>query len=85
MSHNDLTGTIPFTSNDKVRHLDQVDDSFEIRLQKLDLSYNRLTGTIDEVAGMIPSLRYADFSGNKFTGHVSYLVCYLKLLILPLH
>jgi Leucine-rich repeat (LRR) protein len=44
------------------------------RLQKLDLSYNQLTGTVNPIAAFVPSLRSVDVSGNQFTGQVSTLL-----------
>ncbi|KAI2513131.1 hypothetical protein MHU86_1169 [Fragilaria crotonensis] len=66
-SHNDLTGTIPVADVLR-RHLQDVEESYRFRIQKIDLSYNRLSGTINPVSGYLPTLRYADFSGNNFTG-----------------
>ncbi|KAI2513129.1 hypothetical protein MHU86_1167 [Fragilaria crotonensis] len=67
MSHNNLAGTIPIVSMMR-RYLQDAGGSNPFRVQKIDLSYNRLSGTIDTVTGYLPTLRYADFSGNNFVG-----------------
>lgn len=67
-SHNDLTGEVPVA--DVVRRRLYVEESFRFRIQKIDLSYNRLSGTINPVSAFLPSLRYLDFSGNQFSGQV---------------
>ena len=73
MSHNQLTGTFPF-ANTEYRLLQDGGNKFLMRQQKSDFSYNRMSGTIDIILGLLPNLRYADYSGNGFNGQVSLVV-----------
>ena len=52
-----------------------------LRIQKVDVSYNQLSGTISPVASFVPSLRWLDFSGNGFSGQVSSLFLHHSLLM----
>ena len=85
MSHNELAGTIPFVAMMR-RYLQDAGESNLFRIQKIDMSYNRLSGTIDTVTGYLPSLRYADFSGNQFTGQVRppgfRVLCFARHLLM---
>ena len=64
ISHNQLTGTIPPMS---LAELMNVDVS-SIRLSKVDLAYNSLSGTFPGDVSYAPSLRFFYVSGNNFTG-----------------
>lgn len=64
VSYNLLTGTIPGAPEGGLAALGGVTpESF--RLSKVDISNNRLRGTIPVEVAFIPSLRYIDFSNNR--------------------
>ena len=64
ISHNLLSGGFPVVGSANLTAF------FErgYKIQRLDLSYNQLTGTIPALVAFISSLRYADVSGNRLTG-----------------
>ena len=64
ISHNRLSGGFPVVGNTNLTAF--LDRGYKI--QRVDLSYNQLTGTVPALVALIPSLRYADVSGNRFTG-----------------
>ena len=77
-----MTGTIPVVDAMR-RYLQDVDEAYRFRIQKIDMSYNHLSGTINPVSGFLPTLRYADFSGNLFTGQVSHLALVALCIYFP--
>ena len=64
ISHNLLSGGFPVVGSANLTAF------FErgYKIQRVDLSYNQLTGTIPALVAFISSLRYADVSGNRLTG-----------------
>jgi Leucine-rich repeat (LRR) protein len=66
LSHNRLSGRLPSVADVNVAEFLDV----EFTIQRLDLSYNQLTGTIDPLMARIPTIRYVDLSGNSFIGPV---------------
>ena len=72
LSHNQLTGSLPFADSE-YRHLQDGEHSAAMRVEKIDVSYNRFTGAVDLTLGLLPAVRYLDFSGNSFTGQVSFI------------
>jgi Leucine-rich repeat (LRR) protein len=67
LSHNNLIGSIPIARRRALQE-DETNSQFSFRLQKIDASYNQLTGTISPVAAFLPTLRYLDFSSNRLSG-----------------
>lgn len=64
VSYNLLTGVIPGAPEGGLAALGGVTPE-SYRLSKVDLSNNRLRGTIPVEVAFIPSLRYIDFSNNR--------------------
>ncbi len=61
-SHNLITGELPQGQN-----LSQL-ENIPLRVQRVDFSYNRLTGSITPLLALVPTVQYLDLSGNSFTG-----------------
>lgn len=60
-SHNRLTGSLPDLDPSSVA---EVLDS--VRVSRLDISYNFITGTINPAISFLPTLKSVDVSGNLF-------------------
>jgi Leucine-rich repeat (LRR) protein len=65
ISNNHIGGTIPDVEDLKVIGGDVLS---QIRLKKVDISYNDVTGTLPLLTALIPSLVYLDISGNAISG-----------------
>lgn len=74
-SNNLMTGTIPtgIPPGSSVK-------PEEFRLQKVDLSHNKINGTIPYVLAFLPSLKYIDMSHNQLTGTIFSTLNYLPTL-----
>ena len=64
VSYNLLTGTIPGAPEGGLEALGGITPE-SYRLSKIDISNNRLRGTIPIEVAFIPSIRYIDFSSNR--------------------
>jgi hypothetical protein len=68
LNHNLLTGTLPLERFE--RYLQNESPESPFRIKTLDISFNFLTGTVNPIAPLIPSLTYFDLSHNRLQGQV---------------
>jgi len=66
LSHNNISGSIPELESLNISAFANV----AFKIQRIDISYNQMTGTIPSTLSLLPSLRYVDVSGNSFGGPV---------------
>jgi Leucine-rich repeat (LRR) protein len=66
ISHNRISGGIPGLEDVNVTEI----GANEFIIQRIDVSHNQLTGTINEWIAFVPSFGSVDFSGNAFTGPI---------------
>ena len=66
IANNRITGRVPGLKDVNVSEY----VNLVMRIQRVDISYNQLTGTIDPEIALVPSFRYIDLSWNSFTGLV---------------
>jgi len=59
---------------------DSIDFAYFPNLEKLDLSYNQLSGTIPEILSMIPKLTYLDVSYNQLSLDIPKRMYEMRLL-----
>ena len=64
LSHNQLSGDLRLDQNFDPGQIDQT----SIRLRYLDISYNKLDGSLSSVFDYLPSMQHLDLSGNAFVG-----------------
>mmetsp|Transcript_10445 Transcript_10445/g.24218 ORF Transcript_10445/g.24218 Transcript_10445/m.24218 type:complete len:102 (+) Transcript_10445:282-587(+) len=67
VSRNFLTGTIPSAPANDLSMVGGGDSS-AIRLRRVDVSFNRLTGTIPHLVAAVPSITYINMAGNQLSG-----------------
>ena len=68
LNNNLLTGTLPLDRFERYLQNENMESPF--RIKKLDISFNLLTGTVNPIAPLIPSLKYFDLSHNRLQGQV---------------
>ncbi|VFQ68618.1 unnamed protein product [Cuscuta campestris] len=83
LSHNRLTGAVPPFVSQSLARVDLKHNNlsgpvpanaFPPSLQYLSLSWNRLTGPVDQILTRLNRLNYLDLSSNRFTGSIPVTV-----------
>eukprot|EP00978_Attheya_sp_CCMP212_P041841 scaffold245331_cov48-Attheya_sp.AAC.1 len=70
LANNLLEGTIPINFENVTLDAISFDAVRKVRLRKIDLSNNKLVGTLSPLIGYIATLEHLDLSSNSFTGTI---------------